>query len=77
MKLYFAVIDLSKPNDSLDHAWYGSTTYMNDLAGHIEDFARKNGTDLHKIRFYVYDKKTVWDRHRSEHASRCVSNYQI
>lgn len=77
MKLYFVVIDLSKPNDSLDHAWYDSTTYMSDLSGLIKDFAHKNGTDLHKIRLYVYNKKSVWARHRSEYASRCVSNCQI
>lgn len=75
-RIYFAIIDTTKPNDSVDFAWYDSIPYMNDLAGHVVDFARKNGTDPKDIRLYIFPKKSIWEQQKHEYYSRYFASSQ-
>ena len=69
-KIYFVVIDTTKHPDSMEYAWYNSASYMNDMAGYVVDFAKKNGTDPKDVRLYIYEKMRDWKKHWSEYACR-------
>ena len=72
-KIYFVVIDTTKQPDSREYAWYNSASYMNDMAGYVVDFAKKNGTDPKDVRLYIYEKMKDWEKHWNEYVCRIYS----
>lgn len=69
--IYFVVMDLTKPNDSRDFMHFDSQHSMNDFAGVLLDFAKRNGTSPNDCRLFIYDYKKDWERNRLHYASIC------
>lgn len=72
-KIYFVVIDTTKHPDSMEYAWYDSASYMNDMAGYVVDFAKKNGTDPKDVRLYIYEKTKDWEKQKMEYSGRILA----
>lgn len=72
-KIYFVVIDTTKHPDSMEYAWYDSASYMNDMAGYVVDFAKKNGTDPKDVRLYIYEKMKDWEKQKMEYSGRILA----
>ena len=73
--LYFVVFDTTRPNDSPEHAYYDSIAYGTDLAGFVTCIARKNGTEIGKIRLIFFETRKAWERAKYAHLARINSKY--